>query len=97
MLVYNKMCWAITEPQREINLVTSFLSLFLNFHSGELGTSFQGGDPLQLLCILDWGLWAQGALESRAGRRHHCHSGAPRIRAGRFTTCLCVVKTRAGK
>lgn len=67
MLVYNKMCWAITEPQREINLVTSFLSLFLNFHSGELGTSFQGGDPLQLLCILDWGLWGLRA-HLRQGR-----------------------------
>lgn len=67
MLVYNKMCWTITEPRREINLVTLFLSLFLNFHSGELGTSFQGGDPLQLLCILKWGLWGLRA-HLRAGQ-----------------------------
>lgn len=37
--------WTLAEPQRKTSLVILFfLSLFLKFHSGELGTSFQGGD-----------------------------------------------------
>lgn len=50
------MGWTLTEPSRKINLAILFLSLFLKFHSGELGASRQGGDAFLAFVYFEMGV-----------------------------------------